>query len=127
MSELSSLLSPFKEVRKIVLKLQRKISKTKGWIVVGRDITTRVLPDAELKIFLTADLEKRVKRREKQQILKNNDGKEKISDLKVRDERDRNRFESPLKKSDDAWEIDTTELSIEETVKKILKKIEEKY
>lgn len=87
--------------------------------MVGRDITSEVLPNAEIKIFLTASLELRAKRRHEQY-------QEKISkfeveeELKKRDERDMKRTISPLKKTTDSYELDTTYLSPKEVVKKIL-------
>jgi len=85
---------------------------------VGRDITSEVLPQAEIKIFLTASLEIRVKRRYQEQ-----QGKIDLptirEELLARDKRDKNRSVSPLKKTADSWEIDNTDLSSEENVEKI--------
>jgi cytidylate kinase len=88
-------------------------------VVVGRDITSQVLPSAAVKIFLTADLETRITRRYQ------NYGKkiprEKIKEkLLERDERDQNRSVSPLQKTADSYEINTTDLTPDEVLKKIL-------
>jgi len=92
---------------------------------VGRDITSEVLPEAKIKIFLTASLEERVKRR-------NNQYREKLTseevkkELQERDERDRGRKISPLIKTSDSWELNTTHLSPLESVEKIIQQIEKK-
>ena len=124
-SDLASQLSPLPELRKIILNFQRELTKNKGWVVVGRDITSEVLPTARIKIFLTASLEERAKRRNNQY------GKKIILDevkkeLQTRDERDKNRKISPLIKTADSWELDTTSLSLAESVEKILQYIGEK-
>jgi len=118
-SDLASQLSPQPELRKIILEFQRELFREKGWVVVGRDITSEVLPDAKLKIFLTASLEERARRR-------NNQYKEKLNseevkkELQARDKRDKERKISPLVKTADSWELDTTYLSLPESVEKII-------
>jgi len=125
-SDLASQLSPQPELRKIILEFQRELVRGKGWVVVGRDIASEVLPDAQVKIFLTASLEERVKRR-------NNQYGEKLSseevkkELQARDERDKGRKISPLIKTTDSWELDTTYLSPIESVEKIIQQIEKKF
>ncbi|CAI2194091.1 5482_t:CDS:2 [Funneliformis geosporum] len=124
-SDLASRLSPQPELRKIILEFQRKLVREKGWVVVGRDITSEVLPEAKIKVFLTASLEERTKRR-------NTQYKEKLSseevrkELQERDERDKERKISPLIKTPDSWELDTTHLSPLESVEKIVQQIEKK-
>jgi len=85
---------------------------------VGRDIASEVLPQAEIKIFLIASLDTRIKRRYHEQ-----QGKIDLltvqQELLARDERDKNRPISPLKKTADSWEIDNTDLTPEEVVEKI--------
>ena len=100
-SDLASQLSPQPELRKIILEFQRELVQEKGWVVVGRDITSEVLPDAKLKIFLTASLEERAKRRNNQYKVRSSfeEAKEK---LQARDERDKNRKISPLIKTVDS-------------------------
>jgi CMP/dCMP kinase len=124
-SDLASQLSPLPELRKIILNFQQELTKNKGWVVVGRDITSEVLPTARIKIFLTASLEERAQRRNNQyekKIILNEVKKE----LQARDERDKNRKISPLLKTADSWEFDTTSLSLTESVEKILQHIEKK-
>jgi len=124
-SDLASQLSPLPELRKIILNFQRELTKNQGWVVVGRDITSEVLPTAQIKIFLTASLEERARRR-------NNQYEKKVSpnevkkELQAQDERDKNRKISPLIKTADSWELDTTHLSLSESVEKILQYIGEK-
>jgi cytidylate kinase len=117
-SNLASQLAPIPELRKIILSFQRELTQEKGWVVVGRDITSEVLPQAEIKIFLTASLEIRVKRRYQEQRGKV-DPLTVQQELLARDERDKNRSVSPLKKTADSWEIDNTDLTPEEVVEKI--------
>ena len=87
-------------------------------MVVGRDITSEVLPQAEVKIFLTASLTARIKRRYQEHAGKISWDKVE-QELLIRDERDRNRSLSPLRKTTDSYEIDTTNLSLAESIKKI--------
>jgi CMP/dCMP kinase len=118
-SDLASQLSPVPELRKIILDFQRELTKERGWVVVGRDITSAVLPEAEIKIFLTASLAERTRRRNNQYGSKlNSEGVKK--ELQERDERDKGRKNSPLIKTEDSWELDTTNLSPTESVEKIL-------
>lgn len=114
-----SLVSSIPYVRKMMVSVQRKAAD--GDIVMdGRDIGTVVLPDADLKIFLTANIEERAKRRYKENIFKGKSMEETIKDLEIRDEKDSNRLHSPLKKADDAIILDTTNLTIREVVNKII-------
>lgn len=114
-----SQLSQFSELRKIILEFQRKLTQKKGWVVVGRDITSEVLPHAEIKIFLTASLDERAKRRSKEYKL-NLNYKDLKKELQKRDYQDKTRKISPLIITNDSWVLDTTHLSPEEIVKKIL-------
>lgn len=114
-SEVSSIL----DVRKFLVKNQREISSEKSTILDGRDIGTVVFPNADYKFFLYASIEVRAKRRFDQKL--SNETFEQIKEsIRKRDEYDSNREISPLKKADDAIEIDTSNLSIEETVDKII-------
>lgn len=124
--DLASQLAPIPELRQITLLFQRQLTQEKGWVVVGRDITSEVLPQAEVKIFLTASLETRITRRYQEQKGKNDLATVK-QELLTRDERDKNRPLAPLKKTVDSWEIDTTNLSPEESVEKIHGIILKKY
>lgn len=112
------------EVRAELLLLQRKIinDSQRGIVVEGRDIGTVVAPQSQLKIFLTADLEARAKRREAEL----NTDKDLTESLAVRDEKDSTRTTSPLEKAIDAFEINSTELSLEETVEVIWELLKER-
>ncbi|MCX7709612.1 MAG: (d)CMP kinase [Clostridia bacterium] len=111
------------EVRMKMVELQRKIAEENSVVMDGRDIGTYVLPNANLKIFLTASLEERAKRRYQEQIEKGNTGlslEEVMKDIEYRDRNDSSRAFAPLSKAADAVEIDTTKLTIEEVAQKIM-------
>lgn len=115
-------------VREKLVDMQRKLAESKNVIMDGRDIGTCVLPDAEVKIFLTASSEVRAKRRfdellEKGEIVT---FEEVLNDIIVRDRNDETRAVSPLKKADDAVVLDTSNLSFEESQKAVIKIIEDK-
>ncbi len=121
-SENVSEVSAIKEVRAAMVEQQRKLGKERGIVMDGRDIGTVVFPDAELKIFLTADIMIRAIRRQ-QELLEKNEMvplDEIVANLKKRDEIDSTRVESPLIKASGAIEIDTTHVTIEEQVDKLL-------
>ncbi|MCX6151637.1 MAG: (d)CMP kinase [Ignavibacteriales bacterium] len=110
-------------VRKALVKLQRKIGENTNIVAEGRDIGTVVFPEAEVKIFLIATLEERAKRRLKEFEQKGEriTIKEIQENLSKRDYIDSHREVSPLMKADGAFEVDTSDLTIEEQVNKILK------
>ncbi|MEY3728588.1 MAG: hypothetical protein RL315_203 [Actinomycetota bacterium] len=112
------------EVRAELLTLQRKIIEEaqRGIVVEGRDIGTVVAPQSQLKIFLTADLEARAKRREAEL----NTDKDLAESLALRDEKDSTRQTSPLEKAIDAVEVDSTEINLEETVELIWELLKER-
>jgi cytidylate kinase len=124
-SKLSSVISMNPIIRRVAVDLQRKIASDRNVIMDGRDIGTVVLPKAQLKIYLVASVEERTKRRIKelqQAGYSEIDYAESQRQIKERDERDFTRKESPLKKADDAIEINTDNLTIEqvcETIKKM--------
>lgn len=123
-----SLVSSFPSVRKELVALQKKAASEGNVIVDGRDIGTVVMPEADLKIFLIASVDERSKRRLYDLL---NSGKEvdinKVKqDLSIRDEKDSTRKESPLVKASDAILLDTTDLSINETVEKIINLVNNK-
>ena len=128
MSDYASKLSTLKVVRDFLLDVQRDLAKTHNVVMDGRDIGTVVLPKAEVKIYLTASAEVRAKRRllEMQQ---KGDKKSTLDmvlrDIKERDERDMNREIAPLKRAADAYLLDTSDLTIEESIA-ALKEIIEK-
>jgi len=111
-----------KQVRLKMVDLQREIASKNSVVMDGRDIGTYVLPHADLKIFLTASVDERAQRRYNELIRKkqNVDLSEVRKDIEYRDKNDRNRSFAPLKKADDAIEIDTSGLDIEQVVEKIL-------
>lgn len=117
--------SKIREVRERLVKMQQDLAKQKGVIMDGRDIGTHVLPNAELKIFLTATAEERAKRRflELKQKGYNVDYYQLLDEIKKRDQNDMTREFAPLKVADDAIVIDSTSLSIEEVLQKILELI----
>ena len=109
------------EVREILVKMQQEMAESANVIMDGRDICSYVLPDAQVKIFLTASIEARAKRRYDELIEKGVECDfEKIKqDIAYRDKNDSERAVSPLRKADDAVLLDTTELSFTEVVEKI--------
>ena len=114
-----------KEVRYLMVDVQRNIGKVSSVILDGRDIGSYVFPNADYKFFLVATPEERGKRRYKELVNKGYDVnlEEIISDIIKRDEIDSNREFAPLVKADDAIEIDTTGKSINEVVQSVLSKI----
>jgi len=124
-SELASFISSDAKVRSILLDYQRKYGKEKGVVLEGRDIGTVVFPDALLKFYFDADEEVRIKRRLKE-LKENNLGcnLENVSiQLKKRDDRDRTRADSPLKRSENSILVDTTEKSLEEVYEFVFNKV----
>ena len=124
----ASTVSKNPQVRARLVAMQQKIATSKGYILDGRDIGTVVLKDAEVKIFLVADALERAKRRVNQQAQKGVmlDLDEVLADINRRDLQDTNRAASPLKKADDAYLIDSSFLTLDEVVDKILEIIKEK-
>lgn len=121
-SEQVSRVSELRVVRHAMVEQQRRMGKTKGIVMDGRDIGTVVFPDAELKLFLTADIIVRAFRRQKEMLERDQmiDLDEIIANLEKRDLIDSQRTESPLKKADGAIEMDTTFLTIEEQVDEVV-------
>jgi len=109
-------------VRKKMVELQQEMAKGRAVVMEGRDIGLRVLPDAQLKIYLTASIEERTKRRLEQWELKgiHKSFDEVLSDTKIRDQQDMNRDTDPLKKLPDSWVLDTTAMSQEQVVDHII-------
>ena len=110
-----------KELRKLLVKKQQSYALKSDVIMDGRDITTVVLPNADLKIYLTASAEERAKRRYKEYEGKNNAPayEEVLQDIIKRDKQDMEREESPLMQAEDAILLDTTGLTLDEVVLKI--------
>ncbi|MDD8048269.1 MAG: (d)CMP kinase [Thomasclavelia sp.] len=115
-------------VRTFLVAAQREMAKDKGVILDGRDIGTVVLPDAELKIYQIASVECRAKRRYEDNIQRGLPANlEEISkDIQQRDYQDMHREISPLKKANDAIEVDTSNMTIEENVDHMMKLVKEK-
>lgn len=127
-NECVSPVSAIKIIRIKMVELQRKLAKGKDVIMEGRDITTVVFPDAEIKIYLTATPEERAKRRFKELIAKGikTTYEETLESINKRDYNDMHKEMGALKVAEGAIVVDTTELSIEEVYEKIKKIIEEK-
>lgn len=118
----ASIVASHGKVRQLMLTLQRNMAKQGNVVMDGRDIGTHVLPDAELKIFLTASIEERADRRYAELIAKGFEAnleqlKQEIAD---RDKRDSEREVAPLRQADDAVLVDTTGQTIEQVVQHIL-------
>lgn len=122
-SENVSQVSAIKEVRVAMVEQQRKLGKEKGIVMDGRDIGSVVFPEAELKLFLKADMQVRAFRRQQELLEKDDlvDIDTIIENIRKRDELDSTRKESPLVKATDAIEIDTTNITIEEQVDEVLR------
>ena len=113
--------SKIKEVRKYLVRIQRKIVNGRNAVIEGRDIGTVVFPDAKLKFYMDADIAVRAKRRKSQD--RSGDLEKVKKDLSRRDYHDSKRKESPLKKADDAILLDTSSLSVDEQVDIVVSKI----
>ena len=125
----SSLVSSIPEVRETMVNMQRKMAQNKDIIMEGRDITTVVFPNADVKIYLDASLEERAKRRYKENKEKGIQGtfEETLKAMEKRDYDDTHREVAPLRIAEGAVVIDTTKLTIEEVNKKVKEIINEKY
>ncbi|MBU3958639.1 MAG: (d)CMP kinase [Candidatus Omnitrophica bacterium] len=124
-TQLVSELAKIKEVRQIMLKLQRSLGRQRDSVLDGRDIGTVVFPDADKKFYIDAEFKERVGRRYKElkELAGGNSLEAVEKDLHNRDTIDSTREFAPLKKADDAIYIDTTKMSIEEVVETVLKHV----
>lgn len=122
-SMMASAVSARPQVRAFLLEMQRKLARENNVVMDGRDIGTVVLPEAEVKIYLTASAEERAKRRLKELREKGEDVsfKEVYDDMVKRDYDDMHRVIAPLKQAEDAVLADTTDCSLEESVELVLK------
>ena len=122
----ASTVSRYAEVRKRMVALQQELAAARDMIVDGRDICTTVLPNAPLKIFLTASPEERARRRWKEMQAKGDPAsfEEVLAQVKARDEQDMNRPVEPLRRAEDAVLVDTTDLSFDQVVEKIVEMAE---
>ncbi|MBE6973570.1 MAG: (d)CMP kinase [Ruminococcaceae bacterium] len=127
-SQHASTVSAIPEVRAFLLDLQQDLARKNNVIMDGRDIGTVVLPDADVKIFLTASPESRAQRRhlELQQRGQDADFDTVLRDIIKRDEQDTNRPIAPLRQAEDAVLVDTTHLDLEQSLQAILAVIREK-
>ncbi|MBE6748913.1 MAG: (d)CMP kinase [Ruminococcaceae bacterium] len=124
----ASNVSSIPEVRAFLFDLQRNIAKNNDCIMDGRDIGTVVLPDAKIKIFLTASAEARADRRFKELQEKGQDVAYEVilKEIKERDYQDMNRATAPLKQAEDAVLVDTTEINLEESIALMISTIKER-
>lgn len=127
-SMFASAVSAIPEVRAFLLDLQRNMAKSDNVIMDGRDIGTVVLPDAKIKIFLTASPEKRAMRRHKENIEKGIDStyEEVLKDVNQRDFQDSHREIAPLKPAEDSVLVDTSDYDFEGSKELLLKVIKER-
>ncbi|MGB0833111.1 MAG: (d)CMP kinase [Psychrobium sp.] len=121
----ASKVAAFPRVREALLRRQRAFLSEEGLIADGRDMGTIVFPQAPIKFFLTASAQERAQRRYNQLQEKGFDAniQSLLSEITERDERDRNRAVAPLVPADDAFEIDSTGLSIEQVFEKVLEHV----
>ena len=124
-----SLFSSNSSIRKFLVNKQKAFGINKNIVVEGRDITTVVFPDAEIKVFMTADIQVRAKRRFNEMKSKNPDitYSDVIKNLEDRDIQDSTRKDSPLMVADDAFILDTSDLEINDQVDKIINFISNKF
>ncbi|HNR62822.1 MAG TPA: (d)CMP kinase [Thermotogota bacterium] len=127
-SQIASKVSMIRQVRVFVTKVVRELSQNQNVIMDGRDIGTVVLPNADLKLFITASIEERARRRQEEMKQQGYSAsfEEMLKEIKERDHRDISREISPLKPAPDAILIDTTDLSFDQVVEKVTTIIQEK-
>ena len=125
MAQGASTVSAHPDVRTVLLELQRMAGRSGGVVLEGRDIGTVVFPDAEVKFFLTASAEVRASRRHAELVAKGQAVtlEETLVDVKRRDAQDEGRAVAPLKRADGATLVDSTDLSFEETVARMLAEV----
>lgn len=124
----ASIVSAYAPVREVLVTMQQNIAQGESVIMEGRDICSVVLPEADLKIYMDADLETRAKRKLMYQrdLGINSELQQVIKEISQRDHREMNRDVSPLKPTDDAWILDTTALGIEAVVEMIIAEYEDR-
>lgn len=115
----------YRSVRDRLTKQQKELASSQSVVMDGRDIGTTIIPEAEVKVFLIASVEERAQRRHDENLLRGYDSDLStiIEEIKARDKQDYERDISPLTKAEDAWELDTTSLSIDEVAQAIIDKI----
>ncbi len=119
-----SAVSSYQPVRDLMVDLQRRLSAGGGAVLEGRDIGTVVLPQADLKIYMVANVSARAQRRQRDLAAAGIDADETalVHDIQERDRKDSTRLASPLRKAPDAMEVDTSDLTIEQQVQLIVQK-----
>ena len=127
-SHYASTVSAIPAVRAFLLEMQRKFARENDVIMDGRDIGTVVLPDADLKIYLTADAEDRAHRRYLELLERGQQAEyeQVLKDVRERDSRDMNRETAPLRQAEDAVLVDTTGIGLEESFRMMLRLIRER-
>lgn len=128
-SAYTSSVSALPEVRDLLLEMQRRAARAHNVIMDGRDIGTKVLPDADLKIFLTAAPEERARRRYEELLQRGQRAEYEtvLRDVAARDRQDMNRAVSPLRRAEDAVLVDTTENSFDESFERLLALVKERF
>lgn len=118
----ASIIAAYPEVRAALLQKQKDFKQAPGLVADGRDMGTVVFPDAQYKVFLTASAEQRAKRRYKQLIEKGIDANlsQITKEVEARDQRDRERATAPLVQAGDALLLDSTDLTIDEVIAKVI-------
>jgi cytidylate kinase len=121
-SRAASQVAVYPAVRSALLELQRRCRRTPGLVADGRDMGTVVFPDAGLKVFLTASVQARAERRHKQLMEKgiSTNIADLSQELEARDQRDTGRSIAPLRPAEDAYRIDSSDLSVDEVVAQVL-------
>ena len=122
-SEAASAVATDPRVRKALVKKQRELLSSGDWVAEGRDIGTVVAPDAELKVYLTASPEERARRRAEEL---GTDVDTVMRDQALRDAQDMDREHSPLRAAADAVELDTSELSVDEVVERVVELVRQR-
>ncbi|RMD48872.1 MAG: (d)CMP kinase [Ignavibacteria bacterium] len=120
-------ISRIPEVRSEMVKLQRKLADEGNLVAEGRDITTVVFPEADVKIYMTASVEERAERRYKEHLERGDEITldEVLENLKKRDEIDSGREVSPLRKAEDAVELDTTDITVDQELQRMVDLVNE--
>ena len=122
-----SIITQYAGVRDYITPMAREIAKTQNVVMEGRDITTVVLPEADLKIYMDAEARERAVRRHRELMTRGEDVslEEVYQQLVERDKRDSERTIAPLKKAENAWVLDTTGMAIDQVADLIVKRVED--
>ena len=121
-----SVITQYQAVRDYITPMARLIAETQNVVMEGRDITSVVLPQADLLIYMDADMAERAKRRHREVLMRGEDVslEEVLREMKIRDERDSTREIAPLKKVPGAWILDTTGMTIDQVAEVIVEKVQ---